>query len=291
MKIKVILNVAAGRGKAKKAIPTIKDIFKARNLTLDMDVTQGPGEATHLSRQACKKDFDIIVAAGGDGIVNEVVNGMVGSNSALGVIPIGLGNDFAKGMNIPSKLELACLTIHEGALKQIDVGKVNDRYFVNGLGIGFDAYVAKESQKIKWFFNPNWIYLYTVLRTLFRYKAPMVKINFDDVTLDKRVLLVAIGNGRSSGGGFLLTPEAEFDDGLMDVCIIEMTERLKLLKSLPKAIRGTHIKLPYVRTLKTKKITIDSSSLLLAHVEGEILQSQRYQIEILPKMLRVMVPR
>ena len=291
MKIKLILNPAAGRGKAKKAIPAIKEIFRDRKVNFDMDVTQYAGEATYLSREASRKNFKIIVAAGGDGTVNEVVNGMMESGSVLGVIPLGLGNDFAKAISISSKLEEACLTLSNGVVKEIDVGRVNNRYFVNVLGIGFDAWVARASQKIRWFFNPNQIYLYTVLRMLFRYKAPLVKINLADIMLDKKVLLIAIGNGKSSGGGFLLTPEAEFDDGLIDVCIIDDAARLKLLMQIPKLLRGTHKGSPYVSTFKTKKLTVHSSDLLLAHADGQILESRRYQIEILPRSLRVITSR
>lgn len=287
LKIKLILNPAAGREKVKKVIPIIKEIFKDRKVDFDMDVTQRPGEATYLSREASRNNFEIIMAVGGDGTVNEVVNGMMESSSVLGVIPLGLGNDFAKAIGIPSKLEEACQVLFNGAAKEIDVGRINNRYFVNGLGIGFDAQVALESRKISWFFSLNWIYLYAALRILFRYKAPLVKININNTILDKKVLLIAIGNGKSSGGQFLLTPEAELDDGLMDVCIIDDVRRLKLLIHLPKALKGTHTRLPYVTTLKTNRLTIHSSSSLLAHVDGEILESRNYQIEILPKRLRV----
>ncbi len=291
MKIKLILNPAAGREKAKRVIPVIKQIFRDRRINLDMDVTQRLGEATCLSREASRKNYQIIVAAGGDGTVNEVVNGMTESSSMLGVIPLGLGNDFAKVINIPSKLEEACLAIYNGVAREIDIGKVNNRYFVNCLGIGFDAWVAYESQRIRGFFLPSFIYLYAVIRMLFKYKAASIRINLADTMLDKKVLLIAIGNGRSSGGGFLLTPDAELDDGLIDACIIDDVARLKLLIHLPEALKGTHKRLPYVTIIKTNRLTVHSSNPVLAHVDGEILEDSHYQIEILPKRLRVIVPK
>ena len=290
MKIKLILNPAAGRKKAKRLIPVIKQIFRDKQVDLDLDITQRPGQAFYLSQEAARNNFDIIAAAGGDGTVNEVANGMIDSSSALGVIPLGLGNDFAKAINLPPKLEEACFALCNGVTKEIDVGRVNNRYFVNAMGIGFDAWVACESQRIRRFFLPNYIYLYAVIRMLFRYKAASVKINLADIVLDKKVLLIAIGNGKSSGGGFLLTPDAELTDGLIDVCIIDDVARLKLLMHLPKTFKGTHKRLPYVTTLKTEKLAVHSSSLLLAHVDGEILEDSQYQIEILPRRLRVIIP-
>lgn len=297
MKIKLILNPAAGRGKAKKAIPVIKKIFRDRKLGFDMDVTQCPGEASYLSREASSKTFEIIVAVGGDGTINEVASGMMESmgsspsSSVLGIIPIGMGNDFAQAIGIPSKLEEACLVLFNGVAKEIDVGKVNDKYFFNCLGIGFDAWVSRESRKIKGSFFSRWIYLYALIKMLFRYKAPLVKIDLADKTLNKKALSIAIGNGKRHGGAFLLTPEAELDDGLIDVCIIDDARRLKLLMQVPKILRGTHKGSPYVTTFKTKKLTISSSDLLLAHADGQILESRDYHIEILPKRLSVITSK
>ena len=291
MKIKLILNPTAGRRKAKRAIPVIKHIFKDRGADFEMGITQRPGEATDLSREASRRDFRIIVAVGGDGTINEVANGIIGSSSILGVIPLGLGNDFASVINMPSNLKQACRVICDGPTREIDVGRINNRYFVNGVGIGFDAWVARESQRIRWFFLPKLIYLLAVIKMLFRYKPVSIKISLADTMLERKVLLIALGNGKSSGGGFLLTPEAKLDDGLIDACVIDDVARLKLLIDLPKTLKGTHKSLPYVTTFKTKKLTIHSSSLLLAHVDGEILESSDYQIEILPRRLKVIAPR
>ena len=291
MKLKLIVNPAAGRKKAKKAIPAIRQILTEKNINFDIDITSQPGEATYLSQKASKNNFRVIVAVGGDGTIHEVVNGMIEAGCTLGVIPLGLGNDFAKGIGIPFGLQEACLAISEGTTRIIDIGKINNRYFVNGLGIGFDALVALESQRIKKFSLTRWIYLCAALKALLTYHAPSVKINLADIILDKKILLVAVGNGKSSGGGFLLTPEAEFDDGLIDVCIIDEVAKTKLLMHLPKAYRGTHVKLPYVSTFKTNRLAINSSSLLLAHTDGEILKDYFYQIEILPKRLKVITPK
>ncbi len=291
MKTKIILNSLAGRGRAKRVIAVIRDIFEDRKIALEMDITQSQGEATSLATEAVKNGFKLIVAAGGDGTINEVVNGIVGTRAIFGVIPIGLGNDFAKGIGVAPKLEDACRVLYEGAVCEIDVGRINSRYFINGVGIGFDAYVARESQNIRKFLNPDWIYLYTVLSSLFKYKSPKLKISFNNTTLDKKALLIAVGNGKAAGGGFLLTPSAEFDDGLMDVCIIDDQNRLKLLRDLPKAIKGEHVNLPYVKTFKTKEIVVSSTSLLLAHADGEILESGEYKLKILPRALRIMLPK
>ncbi|MFH1338657.1 MAG: diacylglycerol kinase family protein [Candidatus Omnitrophota bacterium] len=291
MRLKLIVNPAAGRKKAKKSIPAIRRILTEKNLDFDIDVTSHAGEATRLSQKATKNDFRIIVAAGGDGTIHEVANGMIDSGCTLGVIPLGLGNDFAKGIGIPFKLEEACLAISEGITRSIDVGKINNRYFVNGLGIGFDALVARESKGVRKLPLSRWIYLCAALKALVTFKPKQVKIDFAKTSLEKKILLVAAGNGKSSGGGFLLTPEAEFDDGLIDVCIIDWVARTKLLMHLWKAYKGTHVKLPYVTSFKTKTLTVSSPNLLLAHADGEILRDYFYRIEILPRRLKVLVPK
>ncbi|MBU0548906.1 MAG: diacylglycerol kinase family lipid kinase [Candidatus Omnitrophica bacterium] len=292
MKTKLIINPTAGRGRARKAIPRIKEIFRNRKIDFHTSVTDYYNQATHLAKEASLNGFELIIAAGGDGTVNEVVNGMLESKSCLGVIPLGIGNDFARALNMPFELEKACdIICKDFELKTIDAGKINERYFINGIGIGFDAWVARESRWIRRFSFPGCVYFFAVISTLFKYKTSSLRINFDDTVLEKKILLVAIGNGKSSGAGFLLTPEAEIDDGLIDVCVVDDISRLKILMHLPRAIKGTLETLPYVKTFKTKKLSIQSRDSLLAHVDGELLESCDYQIQVLPKKLKVIIPK
>lgn len=290
MKIKLIINPVAGRKSAKRSIPIIKKIFSELSTDFNMEITRYPTQAIDLSKEASKANFDIIVAAGGDGTVNEVVNGMIESRSVLGVIPLGLGNDFAKLIGMPTNLKEACLAIYNGEVKNIDLGRVNNRYFVNCLGIGFDACVASESRRIGCFIPRKCIYLCSVIKMLFKYKSIPVNIMCADVKLDKEIILIAVGNGKTSGGGFLLTPEAKIDDGLIDVCIIDRVGKLNLFRNLPKVLKGTHRGLPHVSMLKTKKLIVDSSVSLLAHTDGEIIENNHYQIEVLSKRLRIVTP-
>lgn len=291
MKIKIILNPLSGKRKAEAALRAINKAYRRKRVNFDIDITRYPRQAIYLSRQACRDKFDIIAAAGGDGTVNEVVNGLIGSDALLGIIPLGLGNDFAAGLGIPRRLQEACLALIQPAIKEIDVGRINNRCFVNSLGIGLDAQVAQKSQSLRKSFPFKWVYLFCAIRALAKYKAQWIKVELNGKIIEKKILLIAVGNGKKSGGGFLLTPQAEFDDGLLDVCIINDINKANLLVQLPWAFKGKHAQLPYAALFKTVGLRISSANPLLAQTDGELMQDYRYKIEVAPKTLRVAIPR
>lgn len=292
LKTKLILNPYAGQKRLIKEIDTIRGILSSNGLNCDLAFTQKPKDGIQLANRAGKEGFELIVAVGGDGTINEVVNGIVEFEEAiLGVIPIGLGNDFAWMIGLSSKnIHQACKTLCNGIVKKIDLGVVNDRYFVNGVGIGFDAQVAQERLKYKGMLKGVGLYLYAVIKTLFKYKPIPANIKLDDRIIDISPLLIAIGNGKRCGGGFLLTPGASLEDGLFDVCVIQQLGKLRALCNLPKTLKGTHITMPEVNMYRTKEIIVNLPSALTAHLDGEIIKETTYQIKLLPKRLKVMFP-
>ncbi|MEW6608022.1 MAG: diacylglycerol kinase family protein [bacterium] len=292
-KLKLILNPYAGKRRLDKEIDKIKQNLTAQGLEFDSAFTQKPGEGISLAKRAVEEGFNLIVAVGGDGTINEVVNGIIGfeQEAILGIIPIGLGNDFAWMIGLsPKDIETACKTLVNGVVKKIDVGVVNNRYFINGLGIGFDARVAYHRLKYKGILTGVGVYLYAVIKTLFQYKPIQANVNLDDETINLIPLLITIGCGKRCGGGFLLTPNAILDDGLFDVCIIQGIGKLKALCHLPKVLKGTHILLPEVKMYQAKEIIVSFPMPLIAHVDGEILKETTFQIKLLHKKLKVMFP-
>jgi YegS/Rv2252/BmrU family lipid kinase len=292
LKTKLILNPFAGKKRLIKEIDTIKRILTSEGLDFDLAFTQSPKHGIQLAQKAVEEKFNLIVAVGGDGTVNEVVNGIIGVEDViLGIIPIGLGNDFAWMIGLsPKDIDKACKTLCNGAVKNIDVGMVNDRYFVNGVGIGFDAQVAQERLKYKGILSGVGLYLYAVIKTLFKYKPIQANIKLDEEIIDIAPLLIAIGCGKRCGGGFLLTPKAELDDGYLDVCVIQQIGKLKAICNLPKVLNGTHITMQEVNMYRTKQIIVNLPAALTAHVDGEILKEKTYQIKLLSKKLKVMFP-
>lgn len=292
--MKVIANPIAGRGAGAKLLPSIERALHYLGAEFDVVCTTRPWEGVDLARQAAEAGYETVVAVGGDGLIQEVVNGLMeaaGDDVAgtLGVIPVGSGNDFVKMFNIPLEPVAACRRLMEGGTRLVDVGRVGDRFFHNGLGMGFDALVGIEAQKITWLTGFP-MYLFAVLRTLLlTYRTPQVTIEMDDRILSQSVTMIGVGNGRCLGGGFWITPDAEIDDGLFDVAIARGLSRLGILALLPHVMKGTHVDKEPVTMAQARRIVVDSAEPLPVHADGEILYTDatHIEVEILPKRLRV----
>jgi len=284
-----IVNPAAGGGRKMEAINEIETFFQDRNLDFEMVLTKAPRHATELTKKAANDGYKIVVAVGGDGTVNEVVNGLVGTNSTLGIIPIGSGNDFSRAIGLARNIKKDLKILLAKKTREIDLGFVNNRYFVDGLGIGFDAEASMKVRKFLKYLNGFLAYLASVLRTLVTYQFPQVKITLDNSQVIKMgILLMAVMNGPRYGAGFYVAPSAKIDDGLFTICLIEKCGRFYALRQIPKVLKGTHVKLPIVKIITSKQVKIESESILPAHVDGEILPpQQKFEAKIVPKCLKV----
>ncbi len=297
MKIHFIVNPQAGRGKGRGVLRKLESILKKERLLYTLHVTAGPTSTIEDARRA-SRDSDVVVAVGGDGTVNQVANGLRGSEALLGIIPIGSGNDFANMFSLPSHLETAISILKNRKVVAIDLGRVGyktdrlqtvqERYFVNGLGIGFDAAVAYETTRVG-ALKGRPLYLFGLLKTLMTYKPSAFKISWENITLNNTHLLVAIGNGVSVGGGFYLTPYAKLDDGKLDVCVVDSASMIRVLRIFPSVLKGKHGKYPEVHFFQTSNVTIESADALCAHADGEILgrDIRQLNIDLLPRALSV----
>ncbi len=295
--MRLIVNPAAGRGHAVRVAQDACAILRGLGVPFDVVRTSGPEEAIRLAEEAALEERQPVVAVGGDGTVHEVLNGLVrahdngGPVGTLGVIPAGSGNDFERMLRLPDGLEGACARLAEGKTHLIDVGRVNGRYFANGLGIGFDALVNIASRRHRRLRGLP-LYLISALETIFvHYKAPRMTIDLDGRTVTGRVLMIAVTNGRRIGGGFRITPAAEIDDGLFDICLARDIPRLQILSLLPHVIRGTHVGKPPVTMLRARRVVVSSEDGLASHVDGEIFtnDAQRLEAEILPARLKAVM--
>lgn len=288
LKTHIVLNPYAGRWKGAKLYHKIVQYARHLNYLERFQLTTAPGEAIKIARDT---SAELVVAAGGDGTINEVVNGILQSNQEklLGVIPIGSGNDFAKMLNLkPFKIKLALESLKRrkviasdvGMIKFIDeYGKFGERFFINGVGIGFDAMVANESRKIKHLRGIP-LYLFALFKTLRKYETPEMEVYIDGKLIKDRIFLVAIGNGVSAGGGFLLTPDAKINDGLFDVCLVKDLSIFRILQVLPTVLKGKHTHYPEVSMFKAMEIEIRSNSNLTMHADGEIIGTTLRWIKI-----------
>ncbi|UCH63896.1 MAG: diacylglycerol kinase family lipid kinase [Fidelibacterota bacterium] len=285
----VIANPAASRGGAVKALVKVRKLAKAHKDCCDFDfmVTENPLHATELARTHAR-DYDLVAAFGGDGTVNEVVQGLVGGNTPLAVIPFGTGNDFARSAGIPIGLEEAIGVLCRGTPAPIDLGFVNGRYFVNATGIGFDGRANYEAEQITWLKGPPAILL-AIFRTLRYWKAVPMTLAVDGQTISSVSYLVGIGNGPFIGGGLKLTPDARVDDGKLSVCHVADISPLKVILNFGRLKTGTIGKLSEVTHLSGANIIVESELPMPVHVDGEVqgLDIHKLDIRILPKAIQL----
>lgn len=295
---KLICNPTAGRGRAGRLLPEVRAMLDTLKIDADIALTRSPGEATTLAATAQQAGFPLIIAMGGDGTVHEVTNGLVDAEAhsghtsgigKMGVIPVGTGNDFFKMLAIPQDWRAACTRIAQGQPRRVDVGRINGRVFINNVGIGFDAQVGIEAKKVRWL-RGTAVYVAGLARNmLLSYRTPEVTVQIDDTQFKQTLTLLTIGNGRCSGGGFWLTPNAEIDDGLFDICLVRGLSKLQMLALVPKAMQGTHINEEPVHMTRARKITLTSAEPLPVHADGEILYTDAHELEVelLPAALEV----
>lgn len=290
----VIVNPVAGHGRANRLFPVVREELTRRGIVFDFHYTNEPMEAPEVAKMVIEHGFTAIVVMGGDGTINEVVNGMVeiGSELPLAVIPAGSGNDFARMNGIPLDPIAAIDLLLNGRSYPVDLGCVNDeRYFVNGLGIGIDAQVARDVMHSKRAQGTR-AYLGSAVREVLRFRAFPVTLAHEQWQHSASCISLGIANGKYVGGGFRMAPNARLDDGLLDICVIEDMSRLKRFVALPKARKGSHLALRQVTYHQVEAITVSSTATLVAHIDGEMyrLPGSAFTVSAKPKILRVVVP-
>jgi YegS/Rv2252/BmrU family lipid kinase len=283
-----IVNPIAGGGKAKGLAPLIAENFRKAGALFDLHITSGPGEAVEAARRAATEKFDVVVAVGGDGTVNEVVNGIAGTGAVLAAVHGGKGNDFATATNMPRDFNAACRALLHGRVKVIDLAKVLDRFFINSAGVGFDATVAHRVNQGVRVFKGLSAYIYTVFTTLATYQPVEMDIVLDDHSFTTTPMLVAVGIGPSYGGGMRIVPDAIQDDGLFDICVFGQMNRLALAYHFPKVFKGAHTSLKQTHFYRSREVKLRLSREQPLHMEGEILFGDRMHFTLEPKGMPVL---
>lgn len=278
----VILNPAARSERAKKAWRRIE---KLPNCTLR--ATSAPGDARHVAEAAVKEGFTTIVAAGGDGTVNEVVNGIVGSDVSLGILPVGTMNVFAAELGLPGDLDEAWAIIQAGRTRRVDLLRANQQYFVQLAGVGLDAQVV---QATSWEFKKNFgplSYLISAAQIAAR-KPPRLFVEADDQVREGSFVL--IGNGRYYGGPLAFFKDARIDDGKLDVLIFKNLAYLDIARYVTNVFIGKHTGLPDVEYFQTKKAVVRSDEDVPVEVDGEVVGALPFTFRISSRKLKVVVP-
>jgi YegS/Rv2252/BmrU family lipid kinase len=275
----IIANPAAGNGRALRKLPALKRLTDAADAKFDYYFTEAPYHAAHIADRI-SKNYDAIVAFGGDGTANEVMNGIAGTPTPLGLIPEGTGNDFARSIGVSRRLDKSFETLLNFSCRVIDLGTIGHRVFLNGVGIGFDGYVNQRTKKLKKI-KGAFSYFYTILSSLALWKAIPIELEVDgQLVKSTSAFLVAIGNGSTCGGGMKLNPDASVHDSIFDICHISDIPIWKVLLNLRRLKDGTVGVIKEVDMVRGKHIRVKSALPLPVHFDGEIYESTETELNI-----------
>ena len=282
-KILVILNPAARSERAGGTWEKIRDLPAAT-----VQITSAPGDARSIAAWAVGQGFSTVVAAGGDGTINEVVNGLVGSEVALGILPIGTMNVFAAELGLPNSIEKAWDIVQARHTRRVDLVRANEQYFVQLAGVGLDAQVVQAtSRNFKKNFGPL-SYLISAAQIAAR-KPPKLIVEHDDVRTEGSFVL--IGNGRYYGGPVAFFKDARIDDGKLDVLIFKNLGYLDIARYLGTILMGSHTGLDDVEYFQTKRVSVSSEEDVPVEVDGEVVAKLPVTFRISSRKLRVVVPK
>ncbi len=285
-----IVNPVAGRGKARRAWRFVEAWAKGQSFEWEVLFTRGPGEAGQLAAAAQRAGSRRLVVVGGDGTLQEVVNGMDRQEGIVGLIPAGTGNDFARTAGIPRQPLAAAQLLVDGAERVMDLGRVGDRLFLNVAGVGIDAQVAMEINLNFTHLTGPAAYLAALVKVLSYYRNAPVLLEVDGEVVEERVMLVAVGNGQYYGGGMRIVPPARVDDGWFHLCIVGDASPLETISTLPRLFNGSHLSHPKVRCLKGQRVSISSPVDLAIHADGEVVGSLPVEFSLQPAGVRVWGP-
>ena len=281
----IILNPAAHSERAQRKRAQVESL--AHDCVIC--ATTRTGEAELMARRGIEEGFEKIVAAGGDGTINEVVNGLAGTGATLGLLPIGTMNVFATELGLPvHNLELCWDIIKADSTRAVDLPKANQKFFVQLAGVGLDAQVVKEtSSRLKRNFGPV-SYLISAVQIAAR-KPPRLFIQSDDATIDEGSF-VLVGNGRLYGGPFPFFKHAVIDDGLLDVIVFKRLGYLEIIKYLQDVVFSSDIRVPEIEYFQTRRLRVDSDQSVPVELDGELVGNCPVEFSLSERSLRVLAP-
>lgn len=296
----IVLNPTTNHGRSVKIASDLRPL--AFQHKAEWRSTEYPGHAIEIARSAGDLGYDMVIAAGGDGTVHEVINGLMQiapeKRPVLGILPLGSGNDFAHILDVPSEAAQAFIACFNGQPYTLDMASVRSddgrlEYFNNTIGIGFDAAVNTRTRKIK-LIHGFLMYLVATLQTIFFNFKPMdLQVETDEGSWNEPVIMLTIGNGPREGGGFNVTPDAKTNDGILNYAAIRKISRLMMLRLLPEVMNGTHTRFKQVRMGTCRSMSITSKQPLYAHCDGEIFTSfgmdiRKLLINVIPDAIHFM---
>jgi len=287
-RLRFIINPIAGFRRSKSnIIGAIHEIF--HDFDFDIVTTTRPGHGTSLAQEAAARNYDVVVAVGGDGTVNEVASGLVHSSTALGIIPRGSGNGLARALGVALQPRTALQALLHGTARMLDVGCAAHRYFFAVSGVGFDARVGKQFNAATW--RGPLPYFFIAAHEFFSYRPECFTVNIDNQAEELAPFLLTIANTQQFGNGAIIAPQAQPDDGVLDLCVVDTLTLPRAVRYLPKLFNGTIDHTPIINYRPVQQLAIEKSGTILFHVDGEpVTCVDQLKIAILPRALKVVSP-
>jgi diacylglycerol kinase (ATP) len=300
MKATLIHNPTAGPWDAQRALKHICSFLEDRGWSVALHLTEKSGDATMLAREAANAGCDVAIVAGGDGTVNEVVNGLVGTETAMAVLPVGTGNVWAKQLNIPThtlthpfRLQETAAGLVEGTIRAVDVGQVNDRYFLCWAGIGLDAKVTTEMEPRQRHTKRLGALPYAIAAVLIArdFKGVRARVLLDGKAVRGRTLLILVSNIQQYYGGlFEIAPAAKVDDGLLDVFVFKGLGFQYTVRHLLKVLSQRYLQDPQIVHRQAKQIEVLTEYALPIQTDGDVVGNTPAALKVAPLALRILVP-
>ncbi len=296
MKAQLIFNPKAGQLKIRRALRDVLAYFDSVGWEIDLCETAAPGDAIRFARAAASR-YEVVLAIGGDGTINEVANGLAFSDTALGVLPVGTGNVWAREMGIPFTMPMlphhlveAAKVAVTGKIYCVDLGKVDERYFLLWAGAGLDALVTEAiNPTVKKRFGPL-SYLFAALKSAGELAGTCARITLDDRQINYNTILILVSNIQLYAAVARIAPIAKLDDGLLDVCIYEGGGMIQTLRHVFSTVIGRHIRSPKMVYYQAKEITIETARPIPVQLDGDLHGTTPITIEVVPQALRIIAP-
>lgn len=288
MPLALLVNPASAGGKTMRLLPRVEQALDARRAVFRVQRTKGLEHGVEQALRAMEVG-EVPVVMSGDGLLGAVGGAMAGSETPLGVIPGGRGNDLARVLGIPDDPEDAVATLFSGHSRRIDVGEANGKRFLGIVSVGFDSEANRLANETD-FLRGNLVYAYAALRTLFGWKPARFTIRVGEERMRLTGYSISVANNKAFGGGMYIAPDAELDDGEFDVVAVGAVSRLRFLSNLPKVFKGTHVEKDEVRVFRAPRLELSASKPFPVYADGEHLTDLPASLRVLPRALTVLVP-
>lgn len=288
MPLTLLVNPSSARGKTLRLLPRVEQELDARRIPFRVERTRGLKDGVERALRAVEAN-EVPVVISGDGLVGAIGGAMAGSETPLGLIPGGRGNDLARVLGIPDDPAEAVAVLAAGESRRIDVGEANGKRFLGIVSVGFDSEANRLANETS-FMRGNLVYAYAAIRTLLGWKPARFTVRVGEERVRLSGYSVSVANSRAFGGGMYIAPNAELDDGEFDIVSVGEVGKLRFVSNLPKVFKGTHVDEDEVRVFRAAQLELTASRPFPVYADGEHLTELPASLRVLPRALSILVP-